>query len=244
MKGMIGTGSGQVYGAQRSYGGHAGVDVVEKPPWGKDPKLPVLSYTGGKVISEKYQTSGYLSGLMVDHGSFQARYLHAKPSVRPGQTVQPGQKIANLIDLGNQTHLHFESYKGSQRMNPTGLLQAAYAKGGETPGEPHLAVLGDGGKPEYVISGDAYEQTEKAVPGLLDVINYGIHDRTTLRKNMPDIIESVNKYASYEEGSQQIIIIEDDIVDNNQMQSSSFSSLVIAANSNIDNSAYETLEML
>jgi hypothetical protein len=119
-----------------------------------------------------------------------------------------------------------------------------YGAGGETPGQPHLAVLGDGGKPEYVISGDAYEQTEKAVPGLLDVINYGIHDRTTLRKNMPDIIESVNKYASYEEGSQQIIIIEDDIIDNNQMQSSSFSSLVIAANSNIDNSAYETLEML
>jgi len=248
-KGMIGTGSGQVYGASRSYGGHAGVDVVEKPPWGRDPKIPVVAYAGGKVVQSSprysHKTSGYTSNLTIDHGSFKATYLHMTPSLSPGSMVAPGQKVGNLIDLGNQTHLHFESYKNGRSFNPTGLLRAAYAKGGETIGEPHLAVLGDGGKPEYVISGDAYEQTEKAVPGLLDVINYGIHDRTTLRKNMPDVIESVNRYASYEDEAQQIVIIDDEINDTNETQNVPFSALVLNASiSNIDNSAYETLEML
>ena len=197
-KGMIGTGPGQVYGAPRGYGGHAGVDVVEKPPWGGNPRLPVVAYSGGKVLSEKFVPNDpYLSGLMIDHGGVQTRYLHATPSVKPGQTVQPGQKIGNLLNLGNQTHLHFEAYKGSQRLNPTSMLRAAYEKGGLTLGSPHIAMLGEKGK-EFVIDADSTAAIEGTFPGFLDAIN---------KAKYKDAINVLSNFASYESGSEQIVIV-------------------------------------
>ena len=197
-KGMIGTGSGQVYGAPRGYGGHAGVDVVEKPPWGSNPRLPVVAYSGGKVLSEKFVPNDpYLSGLMVDHGSFQARYLHATPSVRPGQTVQPGQKIGNLLNLGNQTHLHFEAYKGSQRLNPTGLLRASYEKGGPTLDGPHMALIGEKGR-EFVIDADSTKAIEETFPGFLGSINTAKYK---------DAINVLRNFASYESEVPQTIFV-------------------------------------
>lgn len=199
-KGMIGTGPGQVYGAPRDYGGHAGVDVVEKPPWGGNPRLPVIAYSGGKVLSEKFVSNDpYLSGLMVDHGNFQTRYLHATPNVRPGQTVQPGQKIGNLLNLGNQTHLHFEAYKGSQRLNPTGMLRAAYEKGGLTLGGPHMAMLGEKGK-EFVIDADSTAAIEQTFPGFLGAINTAKYEQA---------INVLRNFASYEFGSEQVVVIAD-----------------------------------
>jgi hypothetical protein len=197
-KGMIGTGPGQVYGAPRDYGGHAGVDVVEKPPWGSNPKLPVVAYSGGKVLREKFVPNDpYLSGLMVDHGSFQARYLHATPSVRPGQTVQPGQRIGNLLNLGGQTHLHFEAYKGSQRLNPTGLLRAAYEKGGLTLDGPHMALIGEKGR-EFVIDADSTKAIEETFPGFLGAIN-------TAKYN--DAINVLRNFASYESEAPQTVFV-------------------------------------
>jgi murein DD-endopeptidase MepM/ murein hydrolase activator NlpD len=199
-KGMIGTGSGQVYGAPRGYGGHAGVDVVEKPPWGGNPRLPIVAYSGGKVLSEKFVPNDpYLSGLMIDHGGVQTRYLHATPNVRPGQTVQPGQKIGNLLNLGNQTHLHFEAYKGSQRLNPTGMLRAAYEKGGMTLGGPHMAMLGEKGK-EFVIDADSTAAIEQTFPGFLGAINTAKYDQA---------INVLSNFASYEYGSEQVVVIAD-----------------------------------
>jgi hypothetical protein len=199
-KGMIGTGPGQVYGAPRGYGGHAGVDVVEKPPWGGNPRLPIVAYSGGKVLSEKFVPNDpYLSGLMIDHGGVQTRYLHATPNVRPGQTVQPGQKIGNLLNLGNQTHLHFEAYKGSQRLNPTGMLRAAYEKGGMTLGGPHLAMLGEKGK-EFVIDADSTAAIEQTFPGFLGAINTAKYDQA---------INVLSNFASYEYGSEQVVVIAD-----------------------------------
>ena len=43
--------SGQRYGDPRSYGGHAGIDITEDPPYGADPKVPVVSMADGKVVS-------------------------------------------------------------------------------------------------------------------------------------------------------------------------------------------------
>ncbi len=203
-KGMIGTGSGQVYGAPRDYGGHAGVDVVEKPPWGGNPRLPVVAYSGGKVLSEKFVPNDpYLSGLMIDHGGVQTRYLHATPNVRPGQTVQPGQKIGNLLNLGNQTHLHFEAYKGSQRLNPTGMLRAAYEKGGMTLGGPHMAMLGEKGK-EFVIDADSTAAIEQTFPGFLGALNTAKYEQA---------INVLRNFASYESGSEQTIMIADMSID-------------------------------
>jgi murein DD-endopeptidase MepM/ murein hydrolase activator NlpD len=199
-KGMIGTGPGQVYGAPRGYGGHAGVDVVEKPPWGGNPRLPIVAYSGGKVLSEKFVPNDpYLSGLMIDHGGVQTRYLHATPNVRPGQTVQPGQKIGNLLNLGNQTHLHFEAYKGSQRLNPTDMLRAAYEKGGMTLGGPHMAMLGEKGK-EFVVDADSTAAIEQTFPGFLGALNTAKYEQA---------INVLRNFASYESGSEQVVVIAD-----------------------------------
>lgn len=171
VKGIIGTNPGQIYGAPRSYGGHAGVDVVEKAPWGKDPKLPVLAYSSGKVLSERFvKGDPYLSGMMIDHGKLQTRYLHMTPSVKPGQKVSAGQRIGKLLDLGNMTHLHFEAYEGSKRLNPTGLLRNAYEKGGLTKNYPHIAMIGEKGA-EFVIDADSTKAIENKFPGLLYAIN-------------------------------------------------------------------------
>lgn len=198
IKGQIGTGPGQVYGASRGYpGGHAGVDVVEKSPWGKDPKLPIAAYSGGKVLSEKYNASDpYLSGLMIDHGKFQTRYLHATPSVRPGDTVQPGQKIGKLLNLGGQTHLHFEAYQGSTRLNPTKLLQSAYSKGGRV-SKPTRALIGEKG-PEFIFDADTTRGLDGMAPLLLEKLNAA--------KTKPQLASILQSYAPYERSNQEIVV--------------------------------------
>ena len=200
VKGRIGTESGQVYGAPRGYGGHAGVDVVEKKPYGQDPKIPTVAYSGGKVLSERYNaTDPYLSGLMIDHGGVQTRYLHTKPSVKPGQTVQPGQKIGNLLDLGNQTHLHFEAYKGGSRLNPTGMLNSvAYLKGGRVL-KPTFATLAEDGRPEFVFDADTTKGLDFLTPNLLEYLNAA--------KTKPELMSILQSYAGYEDGAEQTVIV-------------------------------------
>lgn len=247
LKGMIGTGSGQIYGAPRSYGGHAGVDVVEKAPWGRDPRLPVLAYSSGKVLSEKFNPDDpYLSGMMIDHGNFRARYLHMTPSVRPGQMVSPGQKIGKLLNLGGQTHLHFEAYQGSKRLNPTSILKAAYEQGGETLDGPHTAVIGEKGK-EYVIDADSYKAVEEVTPGLLDVLNYGINDKNSFKDKLPKIIETLQQYASYEDNYEsEVIIIQNDQERQNSYRPSSSGSPSISYSSGIDSKSdqFQVLNMV
>jgi murein DD-endopeptidase MepM/ murein hydrolase activator NlpD len=119
-------GSGQTFGASRDGGrSHLGIDITEsnwKP--GSDPRIPVVAIMGGTVIKERYVGgSEYLSGLMIrqDDG-YDARYLHMSPSAKPGDRVEAGQRIGRLVDLGNQTHLHFELYKGKQVIDPTSYI--------------------------------------------------------------------------------------------------------------------------
>jgi hypothetical protein len=208
-KGRIGTSPGQVYGAPRGYGPHAGVDVVEAS-WapGSDPKIPVVAYTGGKVVQSSpgysYKTSGYTSNLTIDHGSFKATYLHMKPSLRPGQTVQPGQKVGNLIDLGNQTHLHFEAYRGSRHIDPTGLLRSAYGSrfhGGYIPKDGTYS-LHEG---EYVIDKDSVDLI--GVP-FIATIN-SIENTSQLKQKIVPLIEHLNNFAPYEVGGRKEVIVEE-----------------------------------
>ena len=114
--------SGQYYGAGRSYGGHAGIDLTEKPPFGTKANIDVVAMVGGKVIGDKYLAGKqYLSGMMIEgiDGKDQ-RYLHMTPMVKPGDSVQAGQKIGELVDMTNvtgnidETHLHLEVYKRGQ----------------------------------------------------------------------------------------------------------------------------------
>ena len=121
---------GQVFGDSRSYGGHVGIDVTENSPYKSDPKRPIYAPVNSKVLSERFSTSGYTSGLMLDHGDgLQSRYVHMHPMKRPGDSVKAGEQIGKLRALGkspswNQTHLHFELYRGSKLLNPTSFYQS------------------------------------------------------------------------------------------------------------------------
>jgi murein DD-endopeptidase MepM/ murein hydrolase activator NlpD len=200
-KGRPGVSEGQVFNGPREGRRHAGVDVVEKAPWGKDPRLPINAYAAGKVISERYNASDpYLSGLMIDHGGIQTRYLHATPSVRPGDVVKAGQPIGRLLNLGGQTHLHFEAYQGSKLLNPTSMLNAAaYAKGGRVL-KPTFAMLGEKGQ-EFVFDADTTRGLDGLAPLLLDKLN--------IAKTKPQLANILQSYASYDaNASSQTIIVQ------------------------------------
>ena len=135
--------SGQRYGDPRSYGGHAGIDITEDPPYGADPKVPVVSMADGKVVPSSpnypYQTSGYTSNLSVFHGNgLMATYLHMKPAKKVGTTVKRGERIGKLIPLGTpsnnyaQTHLHLQTYKDGKVVNPLNVLSGSIRPGSGT----------------------------------------------------------------------------------------------------------------
>lgn len=121
-KGRYAGGDGQKFGDPRSYGGHAGLDLTETPPFGKDAQIPVVAAIGGTVLKEKFNSSvNYLAGMMIKgEDGYDQRYLHMLPSVKPGDKVYAGQRIGKLLDLGRvgygtgATHLHFEVYKRGQ----------------------------------------------------------------------------------------------------------------------------------
>jgi len=114
--------SGQYYGAGRSYGGHAGIDLTESPPFGSKANIDVVAMVGGKVIGEKYLAGKkYMSGMMIKgNDGYDQRYLHMTPMLSIGDSVKAGQKIGELVDMTNvtgnidETHLHFEVYKRGQ----------------------------------------------------------------------------------------------------------------------------------
>ena len=134
--------SGQKFGDSRGYGGHVGIDVTEDSPYKKDPKRPIYAAKAGKVLGERYDTSSYTAGLMIDHGDMQTRYVHMLPRKQPGDEVKAGEQIGVLKPLGrapryNQTHLHFELYRGSKLINPTTFFTSA-----ET-GQSYIPTEGD-----------------------------------------------------------------------------------------------------
>ena len=117
-KGRFAGASAQYYGAGRDYGGHAGIDLTEKPPFGSKPNIDVVALAGGTVIGDKYLAGKeYMSGMMVKGSDgYDQRYLHMTPMLSIGDSVKAGQKIGELVDMKyvtgneNDTHLHFEVY--------------------------------------------------------------------------------------------------------------------------------------
>ena len=99
-KGRFAGASAQYYGAGRDYGGHAGIDLTEKPPFGSKPNIDVVALAGGTVIGDKYLAGKkYMSGMIIKgNDGYDQRYLH------------------ELVDMKyvtgdeNETHLHFEVY--------------------------------------------------------------------------------------------------------------------------------------
>jgi len=84
---------------------HEGLDIVA------DVGAPVLSPAKGRV-TRIFENGGYGLMVVVDHGrGLQTRYGHlSRAVVRVGQTVERGDKIAEVGETGVVTgpHLHYE----------------------------------------------------------------------------------------------------------------------------------------
>lgn len=129
-KGRVGTAAYQIFGASRDGGGrlHAGVDLVENAPWGENPMLPCVAAKDGEVLQERYTQSGYVAGLIIrQNDGYDSRYVHMTPEVSPGTKVKAGDRVGKLIDLKDNSHLHYELYKNgsTQALDPTSYLKSA-----------------------------------------------------------------------------------------------------------------------
>jgi murein DD-endopeptidase MepM/ murein hydrolase activator NlpD len=115
--GKAGQSAGQQYGANRDNGKrkHAGLDMTHHSG---ALNAEVAAYKTGKVTAAVH--NGYNGFVTIDHGGgLKTRYYHTTPSVKVGDTVYGGQKIANLYPDGQNTHLHYEVYKGGSPINPS-----------------------------------------------------------------------------------------------------------------------------
>ena len=114
--GKAGEASGQLFGAARENGRkHAGLDMTHHSG---ALNAAVAAHKTGKVTAAVH--NGYNGFVTIDHGGgLKTRYYHTTPSVKVGDTVYGGQKIANLYPDGQNTHLHFEVYKGGSPINPS-----------------------------------------------------------------------------------------------------------------------------
>jgi murein DD-endopeptidase MepM/ murein hydrolase activator NlpD len=94
---------------------HQGIDVTA--PMG----APILSPARGRVVSAGWET-GYGQVIEVDHGfGIRTRFAHcSRLLARPGQTVQRGEKIAEVGNSGLATgpHLHYEVEVKGRPENP------------------------------------------------------------------------------------------------------------------------------
>ena len=115
--GKAGQSAGQLFGASRDGGSrkHAGLDMTHHTG---ALNAAVAAHKTGKVTAAVH--NGYNGFVTIDHGGgLKTRYYHTTPSVKVGDTVYGGQKIANLYPDGQNTHLHFEVYKGGSPINPS-----------------------------------------------------------------------------------------------------------------------------
>jgi muramidase (phage lysozyme) len=177
-------------------------------------------------------------------------YNPKKNDNRFGKSVEGSEILlptfGGKVDVGTKYSGYGKSaeiFSGNKMVAMTGHGDVRYEKGGRTLDGPHMAMIGERGT-EYVIDADSYESTEKVAPGLLDILNYNVNDKSSLQKNMPSIIASLTRYASYEDGSsQEIIAVDDEPSYLNSFVMGGGSSLIVSGGG-IDNTDYETLEML
>ena len=173
--GKAGEAANQQFGAPRDGGKrkHAGLDMTHHTG---PLNAVVAAHKTGKVTEAVH--NGYNGFVTIDHGGgFKTRYYHTTPSVKVGDIVYGGQKIANLYPDGQNTHLHFEVYRGGQPINPSsaGLGQkigaALTAEKAKEQSErsrvsSQSGVMGQTGKPTVVLAAGTNDylspQTAKA----------------------------------------------------------------------------------
>lgn len=102
---------------------HNGQDI------GVDPNTPVVSSRSGKVIDiyPRYGSVGSAVIVKYDNGQ-QGLYGHVDPSVKKGDVVEAGQRIAKVTPDGGNTHLHYmrKDTKGNY-IDPAPILRGSKA---------------------------------------------------------------------------------------------------------------------
>jgi murein DD-endopeptidase MepM/ murein hydrolase activator NlpD len=98
---------------------HEGMDFAAPPG------TPIHAAAGGVVLLAEFHPE-YGNVVEIDHGNqLMTRYAHAlRLSVRPGDLVKRGQKIAEVGSTGRSTgpHLHFEVHSKGVAQNPSRFL--------------------------------------------------------------------------------------------------------------------------
>ena len=103
---------------------HAGIDLAAMRG------TPVMASASGVIVQAQY-VAGYGNNIIVSHNNrFKTRYAHLhKMYVKPGQTVEQGQKIGAVGATGyvrksgrDGSHLHFEIYSDGRHVNPLKYL--------------------------------------------------------------------------------------------------------------------------
>ncbi len=110
---------GRIHPITKVWEGHGGIDI------GKPYGTPIYASLSGVVVYATWDNSyGYF--VKIDHGNgFETLYAHnSKNLVTAGQTVNAGEKIAEVGSTGDSTgnHLHFEVRVNGERVEPRNYL--------------------------------------------------------------------------------------------------------------------------
>jgi len=102
------------------YRNHDGIDIGLKA-------YPNIYAAGAGKVVETGRNSGHGNYVIIDHGNgFKSLYAHLSSySVKVGDWVKKGQKIAKMGNTGTSTgtHLHFEIHVNGVPTNPTKYLE-------------------------------------------------------------------------------------------------------------------------
>ena len=100
--------------------GHKGIDITTSGALGR----PIVAAASGVVEIAGSTGNSYGQQVLINHGNgIKTRYAHCvygSITVRPGQQVSAGQRIASIGSTGNSTgpHLHFEVIVNGALANP------------------------------------------------------------------------------------------------------------------------------
>ena len=166
--------------------------------------IPVPSPVSGKVSwAGPTKGGGNWVEVQSDDGKVELGHFN-KIVAKPGQKVQAFKSILGLQGHTGSisppgidgTHLHIQAPDKvvSRYVNSLAKGGAAYEKGGETLGNPHLAWLGEKGK-EGVIDADSYPHARD----MLLAINQA--------KDHKGVMKAIQQYAPYDAMSPQTIVI-------------------------------------
>lgn len=129
---------------------HNGIDYAA--PTG----TPLHSQSAG-VVNFSGWMGGYGNVVRVKSGIFDHYYAHNSRNIaKVGESVTKGQLLALVGSTGMSTgpHVHYEVRKNGTPINPKGFKTGGLIK------EKMMALLADGGYPEYVIPTDPARATE------------------------------------------------------------------------------------